>query len=155
LLPKEEIGMFTLNVVLSDRHEALIADLVESGQFHNANDVLQEGLRLVEANHQQDARKEQKMRQAIQAGLDDLDQGSFVTLKGRDEIALHLRNLGTRARGNPIPRSTCKIPWRLQEASGHDFSRAASSARRCWALAPASLCFQLFAIAQWLKPESQ
>jgi putative addiction module CopG family antidote len=61
LLPQEEIGMSTLNVVLSEHHEVLIADLVESGQFHNANDVLQEGLRLVEANHQQDARKEQKM----------------------------------------------------------------------------------------------
>jgi antitoxin ParD1/3/4 len=94
LPPQEETGMSTLHVVLSEHHEALIADLVESGQFHNANDVLQEGLRLVEANHQQDARKEQKMRQAIQAGLNDLDQGRFVTLKGHDEIALHLRNLG-------------------------------------------------------------
>jgi hypothetical protein len=40
--------------------------------------------------------KEQKMRQAIQAGLDDLDQGRFESLSGRDEMALHLRNLGKR-----------------------------------------------------------
>jgi len=52
-------------------------------------------------------------------------------------------------------RATCKIPLRLHEASGHDFSRAASSARRCWALAPASFCFQLFAVQQRLKPESE
>ena len=85
-----------LNVVLSEDHEALVADLVNSGQFHNANEVLQEGLRLVEAKREQEIMKEQKMRQAIQAGLDDLDQGRFESLSGRDEMALHLRNLGKR-----------------------------------------------------------
>jgi hypothetical protein len=55
------------------------------------------GLRQVEANRKPDALKELKLRLAIQAGLDDLDQGSFQSLSGRDEIALHLRNLGKRA----------------------------------------------------------
>jgi antitoxin ParD1/3/4 len=86
-----------LNVVFSDHHEALITGLVESGQFHSAEEVLREGLRLVEADRNQDALKQQKMRQAIQAGLDDLDQGRSVTLNGRGEIALHLRHLGKRA----------------------------------------------------------
>ena len=86
-----------LNVVLSEHHEALIADLVDSGQFHNADEVLREGLRLVEADRNQDTLKEQKMRQAIQAGLDDLDQGRFVSLGDRDEITRHIRNLGKRA----------------------------------------------------------
>jgi antitoxin ParD1/3/4 len=96
LPPLEEIKMPMLNVVLSEDHEALVADLVNSGQFHNANEVLQEGLRLVEAKREQDVLKEQKMRHAIQAGLDDLDQGRFESLSGRDEMALHLRNLGKR-----------------------------------------------------------
>ena len=61
------------------------------------NEVLQEGLRLLEADLKQDALKEQKMREAIQAGLDDLDQGRFQTLGDRAEIALHIRNLGKRA----------------------------------------------------------
>jgi antitoxin ParD1/3/4 len=86
-----------LSVVLSEHHEALVAGLVESGQFHNADEVVREGLRLVEADRNRDALKEQKMRQAIQAGLDDLDQGRFESLQGRDEIALHIRRLGNRA----------------------------------------------------------
>jgi antitoxin ParD1/3/4 len=86
-----------LNVVLSEDYEALVADLVNSGQFHDAKEVLQEGLRLVEAKREQEALKEQKMRQAIQVGLDDLDQGRFESLSGREEIALHLRNLVKRA----------------------------------------------------------
>ena len=86
-----------LNVVLSEHHEALIADLVGSGQFHNADEVLREGLRLVEADRNHDALKEQKIRQSIQAGLDALDQGRFVSLGDRDEITRHIRNLGSRA----------------------------------------------------------
>ena len=86
-----------LNVVLSEEDEALVADLVNSGHFHDAKEVLQEGLRLVDADRKRDALKEQKMRQAIQAGLDDLDQGRFQSLTGRDEIALHLRSLGKQA----------------------------------------------------------
>jgi len=86
-----------LNFELSEDYEALVADLVNSGQFHDAKEVLQEGLRLVEAKREQDALKEQKMRHAIQAGLDDLDQGRFESLKGRGEMALHLRKLGKRA----------------------------------------------------------
>jgi antitoxin ParD1/3/4 len=89
--------MLMLNVVLSEHQEALIADLVDSGQFHNADEVLREGLRLVEADRNQDAIKEQKMRQSIQAGLDDLDQDRYVSLGNRDEITCHIHNLGRRA----------------------------------------------------------
>jgi hypothetical protein len=38
---------------------------------------------------------------------------------------------------------------------GHDFSRAVRATKLDWALAPASFCFQLFAIPQRLKPESE
>jgi hypothetical protein len=31
--------------------------------------------------------------------------------------------------GSSIQRTTCKNPWRVQEASRHDFSRAASSVK--------------------------
>jgi hypothetical protein len=37
----------------------------------------------------------------------------------------------------PELQATCKIPWRLLEASGHDFSRAEIAARIVWDLAPA------------------
>jgi hypothetical protein len=36
-------------------------------------------------------------------------------------------------------RASCKIQLRLQKVSGHDFSRAETAAKLCWALAPAVL----------------
>lgn len=86
-----------LNIVLSEDDEALVSNLVNSGQFHDAKEVLREGLRLVDADRKRDALKELVLRQAIQAGLDDLDQCRFQSLSGRSEIALHLRNLGKQA----------------------------------------------------------
>ena len=39
--------MPTRNVVLTDRQEALIEALVQSGRYQNASEVMREGLRLV------------------------------------------------------------------------------------------------------------
>jgi antitoxin ParD1/3/4 len=85
------------NVVLSEQDEALIANLVETGKFRDASDVMQEGLRMVEASRKQEAVKEEEMRNAIRAGLDDLDQGRFVTLSEKNETASHIRSLAQRA----------------------------------------------------------
>jgi antitoxin ParD1/3/4 len=86
-----------VHVVLSEQHSALIADLVEAGQFRTADEVLQEGLRLVEAERKPDTLKREKMGQAIQAGLEDLEQGRFVTLGNGDEVVRHIESLGHRA----------------------------------------------------------
>ena len=40
--------MPTRNVVLTDRQEKLVDELVGSGRYQNASEVLREGLRLVE-----------------------------------------------------------------------------------------------------------
>jgi antitoxin ParD1/3/4 len=84
-------------VVLSEEHKALIAALVEAGQFRSADEVLQEGLRLVDLERKQDSLKQEKMRQAIQAGLEDLEQGRFLTLGSSDEVVRHIKSLGNRA----------------------------------------------------------
>ena len=86
-----------LQVELSEEHKALIVDLIERGQFRSADEVLQEGLRLVEAERKQDALKQGKMRQAIHAGLEDLEQGRFLTLGNGGEVVRHIRSLGQRA----------------------------------------------------------
>jgi antitoxin ParD1/3/4 len=89
--------MPTHNVELSEQQEALIANLVESGEFRDASDVMLEGLRMVEESRKLDADKEDEICKAIQAGVDDLDQGRFVTLSERNETASHIRSLAHRA----------------------------------------------------------
>ncbi len=88
-----------VNVSLSDQHKALITDLVESGQFHNASEVFEEGLRLVEAERNLELLKEQRLRQAVEEGLNDLNRGQFISLNSPDEISCHLRKLGAQASG--------------------------------------------------------
>jgi len=54
----------------------------------------------------------------------------------------------------PLHRAPRKIPLKLQDVSGHDFSRAKRATKSHWASAPSAFCFQLFGILQRLKPES-
>lgn len=89
--------MRTHNVVLSDRQEAMIADLIQTGEFRNADEVMQEGLRLVEAIRVREADKEDLLRAAVRVGLDDLNEDRFTALADAGEIAKHLRFLGERA----------------------------------------------------------
>lgn len=85
-----------LNIELNDDHRALIANLIESGQFHDAGEVVLEGLRLLEADRKPDSAREEEMRKAIRSGLDDLAQGRSVALNDPGEIASHIRALGER-----------------------------------------------------------
>jgi antitoxin ParD1/3/4 len=89
--------MPTRNVVLSEQQEALISDLIQSGEFLDAGEVVREGIRLVAASRLSDKAKEEEMRKAIRVGLDELNEGRFTSLSGPDELAAHLRVLGERA----------------------------------------------------------
>jgi antitoxin ParD1/3/4 len=89
--------MPTRNVVLSDRHEKLIAELVASGRYQNASEVLREGLRLIE---ERDAREEAKLallREAARVGFAAIDEGRFVELES-DAIGSLIDGLGRQAR---------------------------------------------------------
>jgi hypothetical protein len=63
---------------------------------------------------------------------------------GSTALMSHLQNLMRHLQGFIGER---------EEASRHDFSRADSSAKRCWALAPACTCYQSFTAPQRLKQD--
>ena len=90
--------MPTRNVVLTEHHEEVIAELVASGRYQNASEVLREGLRLIEAREAWDAAKLQLLREAARAGFADLDAGRFLDLED-DAIEQLVGNLGRQARG--------------------------------------------------------
>jgi antitoxin ParD1/3/4 len=70
--------MPTRNVVLTGHHEKVISDLVASGRYQNASEVLREGLRLLEARDTREIAKVKILQAAASAGFADFDAGRFV-----------------------------------------------------------------------------
>lgn len=89
--------MPTRNVVLTARQERLVAELVTSGRYQNASEVLREGLRLLEQREAEDAARLQALREAAAAGLAALDRREYTELDGPDELEAHLDVLTDRA----------------------------------------------------------
>ena len=57
------------SVALSPHFEALIQELVKSGRYNNASEVVRAGLRLLEDQHARATLANEELRSAIQAGL--------------------------------------------------------------------------------------
>ncbi|TPP06583.1 ribbon-helix-helix domain-containing protein [Rhizobium glycinendophyticum] len=83
-------------VHLPDDISRRIVSLAESGRFDDANDVLREGLRLVEEKAAGDADKLQALRQAADLGFADLDQGRFNDVPV-EKRADHIARIGWKA----------------------------------------------------------
>lgn len=89
--------MPTRNVVLTDHQHQLINDLVASGQYQNASEVLRDGLRLVEDRRNLETEKLRLLRAAVQQGWDDEASGRFVEIDV-DELDDLVNALGHRQR---------------------------------------------------------
>ena len=94
--------MPTRNVVLTDRQAELIEDLVGSGRFQNASEVLREGIRLVEQRMAEDRARLEALRAAISVGDADVEAGRSKVFKGV-ALSKHLASL-TRAARNAAAR---------------------------------------------------
>ncbi len=88
--------MPTRNVVLTEHHEKVIADLVASGRYQNASEVLREGLRLIEERDSRNAARLKILQEAARAGFADFDAGRFIALED-DAIENVIGSLGRRA----------------------------------------------------------
>jgi len=73
--------MPTRNVVLTPQHEKIIADLVGSGRYQNASEVLREGLRLVEQRDAVMTAKLRALQEMARAGFAELDSGFYQEIE--------------------------------------------------------------------------
>ena len=89
--------MPTRNVVLTDHQASLVEQLVSSGRYQNASEVLREGLRLVEQRETEDAARLEALRAAVNAGIADIDAGRFKTFDSAKSLRAHLKSITTRA----------------------------------------------------------
>lgn len=66
------------NIVLTDRQEAFVSELVRSGRYGNANEVLHEGLRLMERRASLEAAKLDQLRARLDQAERDIADGHVV-----------------------------------------------------------------------------
>lgn len=97
--------MPTRNVVLTDHHEKVIEELVRSGRYQNASEVLREGIRLIEKREAADKARLEAFNAAVQAGLDDLEAGRYVEFDNVDDLDAYLERLGEEASERAATRS--------------------------------------------------
>ncbi len=85
--------MPTRNVVLTDHQALMIEELVTSGRYQNASEVLREGLRMLEQREKEDALKLKALQAAVQLGLDDIKAGRFKEFDSKASLRKHLKSV--------------------------------------------------------------
>ena len=89
--------MPTRNVVLTDHQALLVEQLVSSGRYQNASEVLREGLRLVEQREAEDAYRLELLQSAVMVGLADIESGRFKTFNSAESLRSHLKTISAKA----------------------------------------------------------
>jgi len=82
--------MPTRNVVLTERHEALINELLASGRYQNASEILRDGLRLIEERNAIEAAKLEVLRQAANVGTAAIEAGAYRKFHSFDDLTSYL-----------------------------------------------------------------
>ena len=93
--------MPTRNVVLTDQQTELIAQLVSSGRYQNASEVLREGIRLIERQELENEVHLQALREAAKTGIADIESGCFHSFDAPEPLRRHLAALARDAVGGP------------------------------------------------------
>ena len=88
--------MPTRNVVLSEHQQQLIEDLVQSGRYQNASEVLRDGLRLVEKRERHEDAKLEALKQAARQGWADVSAGRYADVAD-DQLEDFIGQMGRRA----------------------------------------------------------
>ena len=88
--------MGTRNVVLTDRQEQLIDQLVSQGRYQNASEVLREGLRLIASREAEEKARLKSLREAARIGIKDVDAGRVRDFKDIADLREHLDGLARR-----------------------------------------------------------
>lgn len=78
--------MPTRNVVLTDRQEVFVGELVAAGRYQNASEVLREGLRLLEDQIQHRQAELSAIQAGLIAGFDQIERGEFAQGTGEESI---------------------------------------------------------------------
>ena len=68
----------TKNVVLTDHHRRFVDQLLESGRYQNASEVMRDGLRALEDRIKREEAELVEIQERIGRSLDQLDRGEYA-----------------------------------------------------------------------------
>lgn len=88
--------MPTRNVVLTDKQAKFVEQMVDSGYYQNASEVLREGLRLVQAREEERAVKLAAVRDAVAVGIADIDAGRYREFGDAASLRAHITAISKR-----------------------------------------------------------
>ena len=89
--------MPTRNDVLTPHQASFVEQLVDSGRYQNASEVLREGLRLVEQRERDDAVRLKVLREAVVLGIEDIEAGRYTTMDSTADLRAHISTLTDQA----------------------------------------------------------
>jgi antitoxin ParD1/3/4 len=90
--------MPTRNVVLTESQAHWVEQLVSSGRYQNASEVLRDGLRLVQAREETQAAKLAALRVAVAVGIEDIEAGRYTEFSDATSLRSHIQGIGQRVR---------------------------------------------------------
>lgn len=70
--------MPTRNIVLTEHQDALVGQLVESGRYQSASEVLRDSLRLLEDRLERQMAELEDIRAGVIEGLEQARRGEFI-----------------------------------------------------------------------------
>ena len=98
--------MATRNVNLTDYHDGFVNELVTSGRFSSASEVMRAGLRLLEQQAREDDEKLALLRSLASEAFEALDRGQGIVLQSEEELAEFIGQAGRRAAAAVEHRTT-------------------------------------------------
>jgi antitoxin ParD1/3/4 len=89
--------MPTKNINLTEHYSEFVEQLIASGRYKNASEVLRAGLRLLEQTTTEEQEKLALLRNLATEGFDQIDQGQGIAIPNQRQLASHIAKLGRRA----------------------------------------------------------
>ncbi len=88
--------MPTRNVVLTIHQASFVEQLVGSGRYQNASEVMREGLRLMEQRENEEAARLQVLREAVAVGMADIEAGRYTEFSDAASLRSHITAISKR-----------------------------------------------------------
>ena len=93
--------MPTRNISLTPEQDAFIDEVLEAGEYRNASEAVRDAIRALQQRRAEDALRLERLRLAIQAGVDALDRGEYTEVSDED-LDAYLDSLAEGTPAEPV-----------------------------------------------------